>query len=265
MNRLLSILLSITDDLIPLFRPSNSSGFISLVFLIAANSVPVIGVIFLNWNPYMILFIYWGESVVAGFFNILKMLISGAIENGKISTQGLKQGIGLSLFFTIHYGMFMIIHLVFLAVFMFLTITMKSKSTGSAADYLAPFISFFPASASLSDIADSEFSAVIAIFISYTVSFFLYFIKTAEYSRTNAADYLMRPYRRIVVMHLTIIFGAFFLFISGFKSGIFVAVWIGIKIFADLKMHVKEIGSSFQVLNSRISPDNVAVTTQTQK
>ena len=77
MNRLISIILSLIDELIPYFRPSNRKGFVSLIFIIAANSIPIIGVIFLKWNPFMILFIYWGESLIIGFFNLLKMFISG--------------------------------------------------------------------------------------------------------------------------------------------------------------------------------------------
>ena len=52
---------------------------------------------------------------------------------------------------------------------------------------------------------------------------------------------MMRPYKRIVIMHMTIIFGAFALFISGFKSAVFIIIWIGLKIFFDLKIHVSDI------------------------
>ncbi len=251
MNRLISILLSITDDLIPLFRPSDRGGFISLVFLVAANAVPAIGVILLDWDPYMILFIYWGESLIAGFFNVLKMLISGAIENGAFSRSGLGQGIGLSLFFTLHYGIFMLVHLIFLVVFMFFT---GFKGGGNYNPFNS-FVSFFPAGFSLIEVIDSEFSAVIAIFISYAVSFYFQFIKTGAYNHTAAPDYMMRPYKRIVVMHLTIIFGAFVFLLSGFKSGLFVVVWIALRIFADLKMHARETASAFMIQGVKTAPE----------
>jgi len=48
MNRLLSLILSLTDEIIPYFRPSNRKGFITGIMIISANSIPVIGVIFLK-------------------------------------------------------------------------------------------------------------------------------------------------------------------------------------------------------------------------
>ena len=241
MNRLLSIIVSLADELIPYFRPSNRKGFISFIFIITANSIPVIGVIFLKWNPFVILFIYWGESLIIGFFNLLKMMISGAIENGRFSKSGFTEAAGLCAFFIVHYGMFMLVHGIFIFVFMILTITMNIKGGSEASNAIAVLSSFIPESMSHADLLESEFSAVTVLFISHLVSFYMYFIKTGEYNYTKADTYMMRPYKRIVVMHLTIIFGAFALFITGFKSSVFIIVWIGIKILFDLKIHVSDI------------------------
>jgi hypothetical protein len=97
MNRILSILLSVADELIPYFRPSNRKGFVSALLIIGANSIPVFGVIYAGWNPFMLLFIYWGESLIVGFFNLLRMLISGTIQDRKFSPSGFAGGVGLSL------------------------------------------------------------------------------------------------------------------------------------------------------------------------
>ncbi len=241
MNRVISIVLSVIDELIPFFRPSNRKGFISLIFIISANSIPVIGVIFLKWNPFIILFIYWGESLIIGFFNLLKMFISGMIKNHRFQRSGFKQTAGLCAFFIVHYGMFMLVHGIFIFVFMFLAISMEMKKSGGNFNPFEAVSFLIPGRMSVIELLKSEFSAVMALFISHTVSFYMYFIKPGEYNYTEAATYMMRPYKRIVVMHLTIIFGAFALFISGFKSAVFVIVWIGLKIFFDLKIHTKEI------------------------
>jgi len=241
MSRLLSIILSLTDELIPYFRPSNRKGFVSLIFITAANSIPVIGVIFLKWNPFMILFIYWGESLIIGFFNLLKMFISGMIKNHKFFRSRFRETAGLCAFFTVHYGMFMLVHGIFIFVFMLLSVSMDMKKSGGNFNPFTAAGFLFPGRMSAIDLLESEFTAVMALFISHAVSFYIYFIRTGEYNFTEAGTYMMRPYKRIVIMHMTIIFGAFALFISGFKSALFIIVWIGLKIFFDLKIHVSEI------------------------
>ena len=240
MNRIFSIILSLSDEIIPYFRPSNRKGFITGIMIISANSIPVIGVIFLKWNPYMILLIYWGESLIIGLFNIFKMIISGAIQDRKFSPPGFTAGAGLSLFFTVHYGMFMFVHGVFIVIFMLIAASGDSPGSAPPADPISAIKMLIPGEMTVIEFLESEFAAIAALFISHLVSFYLNFIKTGEYNYTTADNYMVRPYKRIIVMHLTIIFGAFALFISGFKSVVFIIIWIGLKILTDLKMQVSE-------------------------
>ena len=46
----------------------------SAIALIIANFAPLFGVLFLGWDLFLILFLYWTESAVIGFFNVVKML-----------------------------------------------------------------------------------------------------------------------------------------------------------------------------------------------
>jgi len=52
---------------------------------------------------------------------------------------------------------------------------------------------------------------------------------------------MMRPYKRIVIMQLTIILGAFAIFLTGFKSIAFIILWIAFKLTADIKLTVSEL------------------------
>lgn len=245
MNRLLSMLLSFFDDIIPLITPSKSSGFISSVLMAAANITPVIGVYLFNWNPFIILFIYWFESAIIGFLNILKMLISGAVQDGGFSPDGFKQGVFLSAFFAFHYGMFMLVHGVFLTVFyfMFTNGSLFSFDLNSSI-FSSLFSGFIPDSLTLNEIIESELFPVIALGIYHIINFIIYFLFSGEYDRNNAEDYFTRPYKRIVIMQLTIIFGGFVLFTSGFRNIIFVIFWILLKITGDLKITALEQGVS---------------------
>ena len=47
--------------------------------LIAANIVPVYGVWFLNWSAGEVFLVYCLETIIIGFFTLLKMLITGLI------------------------------------------------------------------------------------------------------------------------------------------------------------------------------------------
>lgn len=74
--------------------------FPTAVALIAANLVPLFGVLFLDWSLFPILFIFWLESVVIGCFNCLKLLFKCTFKS-----------FSWMLFFVVHYGFFTAIHL----------------------------------------------------------------------------------------------------------------------------------------------------------
>lgn len=46
----------------------------SVIMLIGANLIPVIGVVWWGWNTTDIVMLYWAENGIIGIFNILKML-----------------------------------------------------------------------------------------------------------------------------------------------------------------------------------------------
>jgi hypothetical protein len=46
---------------------------IPLLTLVAANTVPLWGVLFLGWDAFYIVLLYWAENLAVGFYNILKI------------------------------------------------------------------------------------------------------------------------------------------------------------------------------------------------
>ena len=59
------------ERLIAWYRVGSSVG--AVVALIVANAIPLFGVLFLGWNVWTILTIYWLENGVVGVLNVLKM------------------------------------------------------------------------------------------------------------------------------------------------------------------------------------------------
>ncbi len=82
---------------------------LSLVTLIGANLIPFIGIFLFDWDVRFIVLLYWIENLIAGFYNILKMVFlktaQAADNKGKLF---------IIPFFCIHYGGFCAVHGFFL-------------------------------------------------------------------------------------------------------------------------------------------------------
>lgn len=50
--------------------------YFSVIPLIIVNIIPLICVLFYNWNLYLIIILYWQEAMVIGFFDVLKILFA---------------------------------------------------------------------------------------------------------------------------------------------------------------------------------------------
>ncbi len=59
------------ERLIAWYRIGSSIG--AVVALLAANAIPLVGVLFFGWNVWTILIVYWLENGIVGVFNVLKM------------------------------------------------------------------------------------------------------------------------------------------------------------------------------------------------
>jgi hypothetical protein len=189
----------------------NKNYSISILFLIVANILPIVGALFFNWDIFEIIFIYWCESGIIGFFNILKILIKA---------RPILLGLFLSIFFTIHFGGFMFVHLMFIiALFskeqnIFISINM---------DYIYQFI--YPLS---------------ALFISHLISFIYNFIGKKEYELDidSLDSDMLPPYKRIIIMQFVLILGG--MLITLFNNKIIgLVLLIVIKTFVDIISHVK--------------------------
>src|SRR3954471_13716766 len=108
------------ERLIAWYRVGSSVG--AVVALVVANAIPLVGVLFLGWNVWTILTIYWLENGVVGVFNVLKMAKAPAPEppgrsamlyNGRPVVGGASAKATLIPFFLIHYGIFWVVHGIF--------------------------------------------------------------------------------------------------------------------------------------------------------
>lgn len=150
---------------------------LAIGFLIAANLLPVAGVLLFEWDVSTILLLYWLETVVIGAVNIPKMWMCTGGSGSKLY---------LSAFFAAHFGGFSWGHLAFL------------KQSFD----LEPVIPAILAGGALA-------ATALSFLVSHIFSMFYNFIGKREYEGRDAGEQMFFPYGRIVVMHVVIIFGGF--------------------------------------------------------
>jgi hypothetical protein len=209
--------------------------------LILSNLFPVFGLIFLDFDILSVILIYWAESGIVGFYGILKMvfikqptsLISSHYTKLKVVGVPVKtQSSILAVsklfmipFFMVHFGGFMMGHLIFILVF------------------FAPETSGFFWPFSMLGVAFSYFKTiwigVLLLFVSHGYSFYVNYLRSGEYNRLGIQTAMFQPYKRIIIMHVTLIFGGFLFIFSGQLIAILV-LFVFLKIIVDLGSHLRE-------------------------
>ncbi len=98
------------------------------------------------------------------------------------------------------------------------------------------------AGTSLTELCQGSFwIAVAAIFGSHLFSFFTNYMGGGEYKRASLFLLMHRPYGRIIVMHITIVFGAGLVMWLGSPLPMLL-ILIALKTFIDMRLHEKERG-----------------------
>jgi len=216
------------------------SSYAAVAALILANLVPLAGVLWFGWDVWGILIIYWLENGIVGLFNVLKMRKAEGPEDGSpmeaADTRRRLSGYringrppsgtdkaALIPFFVMHYGIFWVVH----GIFVLLLPTFAFTGADGAPDFgttLNPLAILF---------------VLVGLFISHGVSYRLNYIGRGEYLRTTVAQQMFAPYGRLVVLHLTIIFGAVLIGMTGAPAAAIV-VLVLVKIVLDLGLHLAE-------------------------
>ncbi len=193
---------------------------VSVISLIISNLIPIVGVIFWQWNITDIIFLYWIETLVMGVLNIPKIKkAQGLPENDqkkdiKINGVDINQfnKKGLIRFFLFTYIIFNIMHFILILVIFGL-----------------PSMTLY-----------SILIASLSIFISHYISYKTNFIGKNEYLNISPARVALQPESRILIVTLVVMLGGFFtqkLFGGNFMALI---ILVTLKILVDLYSHTLE-------------------------
>lgn len=243
----------------------------SVLTLIAANLIPLFGVLFLGWSTFAIVVIYWAENVIIGAINVLKMIVCSptieALQLANTSAKNLKGNSkqvrdllekgskGLTVahhgsklfcipFFIFHYGLFCFVH----GVFIFELLGGGGAMFGGLTESGWYFYE------RLRD--ENLLWAVAALAASHLFSFFANFIYLGEYTRITVLQLMFQPYARIVLLHVAILFGAFLIQLLGSPIWMLVILIAG-KTLMDIGLHLAERGKN------AVTTDPTISTTQT--
>lgn len=195
--------------------------------LLFANLIPVFGVLFMDWDVGGIIVLYWAENLVIGLYTILKMLVTGGAG-----------AIGLILFFCIHYGGFSAVHGMFvLKLTEYAGISALQAVETSWPGPLALAEKLYNLVSSILMAAPDEILWVLlAMVLSHGVSFLVLFIGQGEYRKTTTSRLMRAPYRRVAVLHITVIIGAFLVVKLESPMGLLLAL-VALKTGMDIILH----------------------------
>ena len=193
--------------------PARTARVLTLVMLVGANLFPLVALLTGAWEAGDVLITYWLENVAVGVWQVVKLLTvqgtdpvravdaSGApLPPGGIVLNGAPVQLPLRLmhlavaaFFTVHYGMFTLVH----GVFTFI-LARQSGITGSVRSFALAFL---------------------VLLGSHGLSTAIHWFGRGERRTMGLGATMRQPYGRIFVLHLAVLGSAFLLMGGSWSSG----------------------------------------------
>jgi hypothetical protein len=190
----------------------------SALTLAAANLVPLVGVVYGGWKLSDVLVLFWAESAIIGFYTLLKIAV---VARWLAPFAG--------LFFVGHFGAFMAFHFLFLYEMFVRGPRARDVEPGALDAIIGVLAPLWP--------------ALLALFLSHGVSFAMNFLAAREYRGATVSGLMTAPYRRVVLMQLTIIFGGWMVLLLKSPMPALVLL-IVLKVAVDLRAHRSERGAA---------------------
>jgi hypothetical protein len=213
-----------------------------LLWLLAGNVVPLGGIVFAGWKLHTILVVYWLESGVTGAIFTAKVLQCTGnddaaalpsfpkVDGGQPATSLVgRPNQGVARVFLKQYGSFWLGHGFFVL----------SYPVVFAVEFASP---------------STVVVASVGLVTSHLASYQRNFIGRQEYAHTGPVTLMIEPYRRVFVLHATVVLGAIAITVIGSPAGA-VAIMIGLKTLFDLFGHWSEHNRARQRMSTGTAAD----------
>jgi hypothetical protein len=197
---------------------------ISVIAIILTNLIPIYGVLFMGWQVFPVMLLFWIENVIIGVSNVFKMFFASPANVGQWVAKFF-----MIPFFCFHYGLFTLVHGLF--IFVLFGGFMEGVFWLTKVDDVFGII------------ANQQIGwAILALILSHTLSFVTNYIGKGEYKKSTVSELMSQPYGRVVILHITIIFSGFLVMELG-SPVVGLVLLIILKTFVDIKAHLKQHGN----------------------
>ena len=202
-------------------RSWNIGSAFAFGVMLLANLVPLYGAIFEHWSVLNILLIYWAENVIVGVVTVLEM---GTVS--ATSTSAAFTGIPVIVFFCVHYAFFTTGH----GALIYSIFGHGQFPHGAIRhDYWHSFYEPFTPGHAL-------FYPVLSICVARFNSFVSDFLGRGEYRAVSIGVLMLRPYGRVMLLHVVLLVGGFLAMLAG-SPWVAVAVLVLTKTAIELALH----------------------------
>ena len=185
----------------------------------ATGSAAVIaaGIVFLGWPTFTVLAFYWLENVIIGGFTALRILVAGA-RSGRYL-----ESLAGAAFFSLHYGLFCVVHGVFVA-----ALFGGIRTTAGVADPLLLMIG---------RVAGDRVGVlvVIAMVVAAGLDTWRALARLDSDDPKAIRSIMSEPYGRLIVLHVVLIAGGFLMIALQLPS-LAALLLVAFKLVYDLRM-----------------------------
>ncbi len=189
---------------------ADAHRFPTVLPVVVANAVPIVGVLAFGWDLVSIMFVYWLETAVVVLYSVLKIVTVGG------PSTLLRMPAHLAFF-----GVFMSFHL------MMILALAPSHHAG-----------FFPPEL-IRDLLGRTWAAGVGLIVSHGISFVVNFLGNGEYTRTTVDAEVAARWKRLLIMHAATFAGAWSVGLFEAPVGALVMLAL-LKIVVDLHGHLRE-------------------------
>jgi hypothetical protein len=198
------------------------------ILLVVSNLVPLAGVALWDWDVVSIIMLYWSENLILGAYTLVKMIARAPIG-----------GWFAGLFFVVHYGGFCGVHGM-------LVLALSGHDVGNVmgGDPWPLWFVFvqilYNVCVEVVALAPAQWwVAFAALALSHGVSLGCNYFLGGEYRKADLSKLMHAPYKRIVVLHLAIIFGGWGVIAMGSPLPLLIMLVL-LKMGMDLYFHQRE-------------------------
>jgi len=212
--------------------PSSRRRALVPAILILSNLVPLAGILFWGWDVFVLLCLYWLETAVIGFWTIVRAATMSR-DRGSATRRSIAGSLALAGFFTVHSGLFMSVHMLFI-------FSLFAGPWASRIHDARDFIRLIVIGKDLWIPLLALFVGQGAMFINDAVNRFIFAKMTAS---TDTGEIMGDFYKRIVIMHLAIMGGAFIAQAIGTAAPLIVLVLLKVAIEIRFQMKARKAGA----------------------